>query len=119
VVFNLTTEVAGPHGRVVAHPGEEKYRRAEPIAVTARRSGERHDFVGSPEALRDWGRPAAAPRTDWLRGLFAPGESLADLHLYGSPSRLAALERRAREAYVLSWPHDGGLTASADRGGPA
>jgi hypothetical protein len=109
VVFNLTTEVPGSHGRVDAHPGEEKYHRASPIAVTARRDDERHEFVGSPEGWRTWGRPAGAPRTDWLRRLLAPGESLADFYLYASTARLAALERKARQAYRLGWPYDGGL----------
>jgi hypothetical protein len=105
VVFNLTTEV-GSSGQGPAHPGEEKYRRAAPIAVTARRSG---GWVG--DDLRSWGRPLGAPRTDWLQSLLAPGESLADLHLYASPSRLAALQRLASEAYGQCWPHHGGFQA--------
>jgi hypothetical protein len=113
VVFNLTTEVSGSPGRVDAHPGEEKYHRASPIAITARRDEERHDFVGSPDGWCTWGRPAGAPRTDWLRSFLAPGDSLADLHLYASPARLAALERMAQHAYRLSWPYDGGFTSPA------
>jgi hypothetical protein len=105
VVFNLTTHV-GDTGEVSAHPGEEKYRRAAPIEVTARRSG---GWVGA--GLRSWGHPVGAPRTDWLQSLLAPGESLADLHLYASPSRLAALQRLAREAYGRCWPHHGGFQA--------
>ena len=109
VVFNLTTEV-GDAGHVTAHPGEEKYRRAAPIAVTARRAAAgRHEYVG--EDLRSWGPPLGAPRTDWLQPLLAPGESLADLFLYASPSRLAALERLAAEAYGRCWPHHGGFQA--------
>jgi hypothetical protein len=109
VVFNLMTEV-GDAGQVVAHPGEEKYRRASPIAVTARRRSGRHEYVG--EGLRSWGRPLGAPRTEWLQSLLAPGESLADLHLYASPSRLAALQRLAWEAYGRCWPHHGGFQAT-------
>ncbi|MDN3354206.1 hypothetical protein [Actinomadura sp. DC4] len=110
VVFNLTTEV-GDAGSVVAHPGEEKYHRASPIAVTACRDSGRHSYVG--EGLDLWGRPLGAPRTDWLQSLLAPGESLADLHLYASPSRLAALQRLAWEAYGRCWPHHGGLLEPA------
>jgi hypothetical protein len=109
VVFNLTTE-AGDAGHVVAHPGEEKYRRAAPIAVTARRGAGRHDYVG--DGLSSWGRPLGPPRTDWLQSLLAPGESLADLHLYASPSRLAALQRLASEAYEQCWPHQGGFASA-------
>lgn len=106
-VFNLTTEV-GDARQVVAHPGEEKYRRGSPIEVTARRHPEGgHEYVGA--GLDLWGRPTGAPRTDWVRSLLAPGESLADLHLYASPSRLAALQRLAWEAYGRCWPHHGGL----------
>jgi hypothetical protein len=105
-VFNLTTEV-GDAGEVSAHPGEEKYRRASPIDVTVCRRSGRHEYVG--EGLRSWGPPLGAPRTDWLQSLLAPGESLADLHLYASPSRLAALQRLAWEAYGRCWPHHGGF----------
>jgi len=106
VVFNLTTD-AGDAGQVTARPGEEKYRRAAPIAVTLRRRAGRHEYVG--EGLSYWGRPLGAPRTDWLQSLLAPGESLADLHLYASPSRLAALQRLAWEAYARCWPEHGGF----------
>jgi hypothetical protein len=113
VVFNLTTDAGGSGG--AARPGEEKYGRAEPIAINVRRRGPRHEYVGSPAALAAWGRPAGAPRTDWLTSLLAPGESLADLHLYASPSRLAALQRRALEAYTRSWPYQRGFQPLGDQ----
>jgi hypothetical protein len=103
VVFNLTTE-AGGTARQPAHPGEEKYHRAEPIAVTAHRNGFRHAFVGSPAAQRVWGLPGAPPDTDWLRSFLLPGESLMDLHLNASAARLAALQDTALEAYRKCWP---------------
>jgi hypothetical protein len=108
VVFNLTTDVDGS-GRTDGRPGEGKYRRAAPIAVTPRWNAGRLEHVGSPEGLRDWGQPDGAPRTDWLRSLLTPGESLADLHLYASPSRLATLQRTAREAYEDGWPYRDGF----------
>lgn len=110
VVFNVTTDAGGSGGAV--RPGEEKSGRAEPIAVAVRRRGARHEYVGP--ALGSWGLPAGAPRTDWLTSFVAPGESLADLHLYASPSRLAALERLALEAYARSWPYQGGFRPLGD-----
>jgi hypothetical protein len=107
VVFNLTTEAGGAIGGP-ARPGEEKYHRAEPIAVTARRNGARHDFVGSSSALREWGLPGAPPGTDWLRSFLRPGESLVDLHLNASPERLAGLQDTALEAYRSCWPLEDG-----------
>lgn len=118
-VFNVTTDLGtGEAGRPAAlpHGGQShgtgirdgKYRRAEPLAITARWHGARLEHVGSPAALRAWGQPAGAPRTDWLAGWLACGESLADLHLYGAPTRLTALVQAAREAYHQDWPvHDG------------
>jgi hypothetical protein len=113
VVLNLTTE-ADDTGRVTAHPGEEKYRRATPIAVTLRRHEQGHDYVGPPADLQDWGRPTGPPRTAWLDSLLAPCESLADLHLYASPSHLATLQRRALEAHGRGWPCDDGFQTRAE-----
>jgi hypothetical protein len=107
VVFNLTTEAGGTVGPP-AHPGEEKYHRADPIAVTARRRGNGHEFVAAPEALRSWGLPTPPPKTDWLRTFLHPGESLVDLHLNGGPERIAALQETALEAHRNHWPLDTG-----------
>jgi hypothetical protein len=47
--------------------------------------------------------------TDWLRQLLATDESLADIHLYASSSRLADIELASRDAYRRQWPLDEGL----------
>ncbi|HEX3784816.1 MAG TPA: hypothetical protein VHX38_34580 [Pseudonocardiaceae bacterium] len=95
VVFNVTTDVGDGQPGHSADPGFGKYERAAPIAITACRRADSHVFTGTPAALRTWGEPTTAPRTDWL----APGLSLADLHLYASPARLADLQQAARDAY--------------------
>lgn len=111
-VLNITTDASdsiGKCGKVVADPGPEKYQRAGPIAVTARRRGSDHDFVGSPQAFDQWGRPIGSPRRDWLKSSLTMDESLADLHLYASPSRLASIERAAWGAYEGQWPLNEGF----------
>ncbi len=118
VVFNLSTDVGGVERWSRGRPGEEKYRRAAPLEVAAFRDGHGHGYVGCsarrPCRSPGTGRPGA-PRTDWLQSLLAPGESLADLHLYASPSRLAAFQRLAWEAYGQCWPH----TAACGHGRPS
>jgi hypothetical protein len=120
VVFNITTYGGDPDGEgdlVVADPGPEKYERARPIPVTARRRGADHELVGSAAALHSWGRPMGPPRTDWLASCLATDESLADVHLYASSSRLADIEMAGRDAYRRQWPLDDGLRDGHRAGG--
>jgi len=105
VVFNVTTDVttlAGERGfrQSPARQGPAKYRRAAPIAVTACRRNAGYHLVG-PQAASRWGPLAGPPDTSWLRPFLAVTDSLADLHLYASSSRLADLQRAALHAYRL------------------
>jgi hypothetical protein len=107
-VFNVFTdlsELAGERdtGREILGQGPAKYRRAEPIAVTAVRQGAGHALVSSP-AAGGCGPLSKPPGADWLRQFLPPGESLADLHLYASPSRLTGLQHEALEAHRPARP---------------
>lgn len=103
VVFNVTTDLttlAGERGFRQGPPrqGPAKYRRAAPIAVTACRCDAGYRVVGSLAASR-WGPLAGPPDTSWLRPFLAVTDSLADVHLYASSSRLVGLQRAALHTY--------------------
>ncbi|WP_432970250.1 hypothetical protein [Dactylosporangium sp. CA-233914] len=101
-VFNVTTMLeAGPVG---AGAGVSKYSRSAPVAITVRREGPDLRCVSTPAAMRIWGEPGEPPRIDWLHGLLSAGQSLADLHLHGTPEQLEAIVQAAREAYRQGWP---------------
>jgi oxalate decarboxylase/phosphoglucose isomerase-like protein (cupin superfamily) len=99
VVFNVTTRLH----EVDTAAAADKYHRGEAVAL-ALCHGPDLRLVGAPDVLRTWGVPAGPPRSDWFEGLLAPGQSLADLHLHGSPGQLAAVVRAALEAYRDGWP---------------
>jgi oxalate decarboxylase/phosphoglucose isomerase-like protein (cupin superfamily) len=99
VVFNVTTRLQ----EVDAAAAADKYHRADAVALTLRHA-RGLQVVGSPDAMRVWGVPAGPPRADWFTGLLAPAQSLADLHLHGSPKQLAGVIDAARQAYRDGWP---------------
>jgi hypothetical protein len=116
VVFNVTTDLrtlVGEHRAAAVRQGPAKYCRAAPIAVTARRCDAGYYVVGSPAARRR-GPLAGPPGTDWMRPFLAATDSLADLHLYASSSRLAGLQRAALQAYRPDWPPHCGFGKDAD-----
>jgi hypothetical protein len=106
VVFNVTTDLAArvdEHDAAAVRQGPGKYCRAAPIAVTACRCDSRYCIVSSPAARR-WGPLVGAPGANWMRPFLAAMDSLADLHLYASPSVLASLQCAALRAYRSDWP---------------
>jgi hypothetical protein len=102
VVLKVTTRLH----EIDLTPAAVKHDRGAGVDMTLRWEPNLR-VVGTAKAWRDWGVPAGPPRDDWFNPLLEPGQSLADLHLYGSPSQFAAIVAAAREAHREGWPLGG------------
>jgi hypothetical protein len=99
VVFNVSTRLRAVGLAATA----DKYDRGAGVPLTLCRDGGLA-IVGGSGATKPWGIPLGQPRIDWFGELLAPGQSLADLHLHGSPQQLADVVRAAKDAYRAGWP---------------
>ncbi|WP_236796406.1 hypothetical protein [Amycolatopsis sp. GM8] len=97
VVFNVSARLQ----EAGLAAGTDKYHRAKAVGLTLKRD---LTVVGDDDAFREWGTPGGAPATDWFTDLLAPGQSLADLHVHGSPEQLSTVVRTALDAYDEGWP---------------
>jgi hypothetical protein len=104
VVFNIATESGDLAARQAGLQLPDKYRRALPPAVALQRSNAGCRFVGTEQALREWGVPVAPPDVAWPQPRLRPGQSLADFYLYGSAARLDQLLDEVWAADARGWP---------------
>jgi hypothetical protein len=99
-VFNVAADLsalAGQGTSATARQDPAKYRRAEPVAATARRRGSGYEITGSPDACA-WPEGPGSRGDDWLDPFLAQAGSLAALHLCAPRPVLADLQRAAIRA---------------------